>query len=1181
NRTKKGGQDLIGGLDVKVNRNYFGRQTESFEADLDLPFLSDTVPSSAAPFRGFFIRAPVVEKILPSVTGEQTEEAQREETVIAPGKDNIHCEAWPVEIMATLPGRSKRLAEKVEVAGLKEDIGDIIAVKQRNVFGTSFHPELTPDARIHVWWLRQVLNNGANPKCEALEATWTGDRWDSKETNNSGSIGYRPFTYAFQASSTRTAGALPASAVFFFLFQSLFSNGAAISASSRIVLVSILIAHLTARLSSPEPMISMGSGQPRQTFDLPVLPAFLKARVEISPDDPLIELGPTNVLHTVQSILTPSPLATQNGFKVPTNGDYQGPQRTIACRNTEVFVVVDNEIRWSDLSMLKYDWESSQGPRDGLDNEDRGAGQIYKTLEVPISEHIRQLLVSPNGQFLAIATSHTIHVTILPSSSKFDESAGTSIKVKTHTLGPTAHVLNRSPIVSVLWHPCGVQGSCLVTVTTEAVVRLWELNQLNRWSFDAPTIAIDLRKLDSATSQKDDVTPRSMSKNRGFSADMIDLEIASACFGGTGASNESSWSAITLWTVTTEGDVYALCPLLPSKWQPTVTQIPSLTAIADIKRESPSSSPPQKPDTRIQDDQWNWLSEIDAQDPIRGAGENGIVAQNFTYNRPDHPGPIPRLQGPFKILAESSDEYLEVSDIRVIASRLDTEELMHGEDDGSDQGLQEDTDGLSSAIVCLLTTDGKVHVYLDLDGVEGQWLPAKAPKIETPKPETTQLLAIEVLETLDPKTITEYEWPTFSDDPFSRYAFFITHSQGIFYFSFDPWINRLEDELQSATTHGAQKRLSTIRASTNTLRERILRFNHDSPSPSANACLAIYDSDLGYFLLTSTDNNKHPHAASLDIPKSALLNHDPLSSLEPNDDPAAYSDDDDDYPKPFTHLVTRPAYEPSPIFWQPSSLPSIAHTVPPHRRRMLKEEIRLSSATLDLLLHTSRLVGCETQNIQSAAADLINRCYYMMQEMAEQLKQVRLAAARAENLQNSGGGGEEEHEDGGGGGEDVNTRIERRLDRAKQRDGSIKERMTRLKRKVTQLEERPLNDKERDFERELRALERATEPRTEVDDADAQEKENGHSNGEGDTWWYRYELVKHLKEELVEAAAQVGDGTEKMEEDSEEDEDVYSVPNEMRRRKVQQVMGLLERESALVEAVTARLERLGVGVAAV
>ncbi|KAL8853163.1 MAG: hypothetical protein Q9221_002045 [Calogaya cf. arnoldii] len=156
NRIKKGGQELIGGLDVRVNRNYFGRQTESFEADINLPFLAE--PSSASePFRGIFIRAPVVEKILPPASGEQKEEAIRDETVVAPAKDADGEGPWPVEVMATLPGRTKRLVDKLEAAGLDEETGDIIAVRQRNVFGTSFHPELTPDARIHVWWLREVL----------------------------------------------------------------------------------------------------------------------------------------------------------------------------------------------------------------------------------------------------------------------------------------------------------------------------------------------------------------------------------------------------------------------------------------------------------------------------------------------------------------------------------------------------------------------------------------------------------------------------------------------------------------------------------------------------------------------------------------------------------------------------------------------------------------------------------------------------------------------------------------------------------------------------------------------------------------------------------------------------------------------------------------------------------------
>ncbi|KAL2258612.1 hypothetical protein VTK26DRAFT_8022 [Humicola hyalothermophila] len=160
--TKQGGQELVGGLDVRVLRNRYGTQLQSFVAALHLPFLSGCCPSSESsaepsppngerdgqgrregkgegegegnnsPFRGVFIRAPVVEEII----GDGGEGA---------GK-----------------GGSR---EKVEVLGVYrregeegQQEGDIVAVRQGNVFGTSFHPELTDDARIHVWWLRQVVD---------------------------------------------------------------------------------------------------------------------------------------------------------------------------------------------------------------------------------------------------------------------------------------------------------------------------------------------------------------------------------------------------------------------------------------------------------------------------------------------------------------------------------------------------------------------------------------------------------------------------------------------------------------------------------------------------------------------------------------------------------------------------------------------------------------------------------------------------------------------------------------------------------------------------------------------------------------------------------------------------------------------------------------------------------------
>ncbi|KAI9734535.1 MAG: hypothetical protein M1834_002136 [Cirrosporium novae-zelandiae] len=163
NRTKKGGQDLIGGLDVRVNRNHFGRQTESFQAHLDLPFLASphVNPSDTnTTFHGIFIRAPIVEKILPWHAGVQTEEEKSEATIVAPSQkaDGEAAEAaveHQVEILAKLPGRTSAFsADHVDIAD--KEAGDIIAVRQGNVFGTSFHPELTSDPRIHVWWLEQV-----------------------------------------------------------------------------------------------------------------------------------------------------------------------------------------------------------------------------------------------------------------------------------------------------------------------------------------------------------------------------------------------------------------------------------------------------------------------------------------------------------------------------------------------------------------------------------------------------------------------------------------------------------------------------------------------------------------------------------------------------------------------------------------------------------------------------------------------------------------------------------------------------------------------------------------------------------------------------------------------------------------------------------------------------------------
>ena len=92
-------QETICGLDVVVRRNAFGRQVDSFEADLAVAHL-DT------PFHAMFIRAPWVDEVGPEV-----------------------------EVVATV--------------ATGPATGRIVAVRQRHLLATSFHPEVTGDDRIH------------------------------------------------------------------------------------------------------------------------------------------------------------------------------------------------------------------------------------------------------------------------------------------------------------------------------------------------------------------------------------------------------------------------------------------------------------------------------------------------------------------------------------------------------------------------------------------------------------------------------------------------------------------------------------------------------------------------------------------------------------------------------------------------------------------------------------------------------------------------------------------------------------------------------------------------------------------------------------------------------------------------------------------------------------------------
>lgn len=116
-------QRTLGGLDVTVRRNAFGRQVDSFETDLAFTGLAARAQPPVGgrleePVHAVFIRAPWVEDVGPAV-----------------------------EVLARIPERE---APGIPAAAA----GRIVAVQQGSLLATSFHPEISGDTRVHELFVR-------------------------------------------------------------------------------------------------------------------------------------------------------------------------------------------------------------------------------------------------------------------------------------------------------------------------------------------------------------------------------------------------------------------------------------------------------------------------------------------------------------------------------------------------------------------------------------------------------------------------------------------------------------------------------------------------------------------------------------------------------------------------------------------------------------------------------------------------------------------------------------------------------------------------------------------------------------------------------------------------------------------------------------------------------------------
>lgn len=125
----KEGQKILGAMDIQVKRNAFGRQLDSFVIDLDF---SAFIPN-VAKFPTVFIRAPVVT----SVSLQKEPYINDANSIIE--SSNKYVNTAPVEVLHKLAN------------------GLVVAVRQGNKLGTSFHPELSDNYSFHKWFIDEFV----------------------------------------------------------------------------------------------------------------------------------------------------------------------------------------------------------------------------------------------------------------------------------------------------------------------------------------------------------------------------------------------------------------------------------------------------------------------------------------------------------------------------------------------------------------------------------------------------------------------------------------------------------------------------------------------------------------------------------------------------------------------------------------------------------------------------------------------------------------------------------------------------------------------------------------------------------------------------------------------------------------------------------------------------------------
>lgn len=573
------------------------------------------------------------------------------------------------------------------------------------------------------------------------------------------------------------------------------------------------------------------------------------------------------------------------------------------------------------------------------------------------------------------------------------------------------------------------------------------------------------------------------------------------------------------------GDIYALSPLVPSRWLPPSGYIHALSL--DITAEMEADSDDTRPEDKIvARHQTKWINDVLNQQQNLLDARNSFLSPRghipTCFTRPQVVGPSPELQGPF--LFEPAPPELNIDDF---PAGCDIFHLEAG----------------PVGVIGIIYSHGKLDLCIEPEPITAKWVNKKGKKSEADKPD--QLPVIAHFDTKDLQinagNQSQYtNWPTFTKDPQSTQLWFVNHIGGVTIFSMKPWLSKLASGLEDEESDADLFQLLASCPKTQ------LQTVIDSSRNPIDGCTVVYEAYIGYILIAghaaglSSVEFDEPLAAEAFLPEDIFdssftlqapqrLTGDVLATpraprLTPPDlTPKPQQQQPQRALSPAPKLsILQPPYAPSPEFTQQSQLPQLLRGM-----KDAKKPFQFSSATLTSFKQARDQLKTEFDALMSGAQEMYDRAAAQRLEYNKQLEALHSISSRVAVLKNK----------------NVTARIEAFIERQQK----MQQRADALLRKLITESVIGLSDAEKKYQKEINGMmERVAGDAT---------------NALGD----RIFKVTDLVNDLIPLAHESLEGQEEIED---------AVPKEVREGKIKALREMLEKEGGLVAGARKRLEAL-------